>query len=318
MNILSAPPALSFTTMFVFQFIAALMLATATTIRAAPVSEPVNLESRQSITTLTATQVASYKPYSYYAAAAYCAPAKTLAWNCGLNCNSNTGFIPVASGGNGATIQYWYVGYDPTLKTVIIGYQGTDASKILPIITDADFILTPLNSALFPGIGSSIKTHNGFGDAHARSATAVLAAVRNAISKYSATKVTIIGHSLGGALATISSIYLPLHLPADTVFKTITYGSPRVGNQAFVDYINARRDVSRVVNRADIVPIVPGRFLGFAHVNGEKHILSSLQWVDCPGQDNTNSQCNIGYAPNLWSGNSNDHGGPYDGVMMYC
>ena len=32
------------------------------------------------------------------------------------NCNQNNGFKPIASGGNGATIQYWYVGYDTTLQ----------------------------------------------------------------------------------------------------------------------------------------------------------------------------------------------------------
>ena len=41
------------------------------------------LEARQSISTLSNEQVASYKPYTYYAGAAYCSPATTLAWSCG-------------------------------------------------------------------------------------------------------------------------------------------------------------------------------------------------------------------------------------------
>ncbi|RDB18517.1 Lipase [Hypsizygus marmoreus] len=276
------------------------------------------LETRQSITMLTAAQVTAFKPYSYYAGAAYCKPANTLAWNCGSKCSFNSGFKPVASGGDGAVTQYWYVGYDPALKTVIVAYQCTDASKILPVITDADFFLDELNSGLFPGVSTSVKTHNGFGEAQARSAAAVLSAVKTAMSRHGAIKVTIVGHSLGGAIALISSVYSPLHLPAGTVFKTVTYGMPRVGNQAFVDYVNARRDVSRIVNQDDIVPIVPGRFLGFGHTNGEKHILNSNAWVNCPGQDNTNSQCTIGYVPNIASGDVNDHGGPYDGVSMGC
>ena len=32
------------------------------------------------------------------------------------NCNANPGFKPVASGGDGAVTQTWFVGYDPTLK----------------------------------------------------------------------------------------------------------------------------------------------------------------------------------------------------------
>jgi len=298
------------------QFVVTALLAAAFT-RAAPAIEA-SLEARQSITTLTAAQVSAYKPYSFYAASAYCPPANTLAWNCGGNCNANPGFKPVASGGDGDSVQFWYVGYDPALQTVIVAYQGTDTSKILPLVTDANFFLDTLNPSFFPGVSSSIRTHDGFNDAQGKSATAVLAAVQTTMSRYSTKKVTIVGHSLGGAIALITSVYLPLHLPADTVFKTVTYGGPRVGNQAFVDYVNARRDVSRVINRKDIVPIVPGRFLGFAHVNGEKHILDSLAWVDCPGQDNTNSQCTIGYTPNLWSGTPGDHSGPYDGVHMGC
>jgi len=41
------------------------------------------LEARQSISTLSDEQVASYKPYTYYAGSAYCSPASTLAWSCG-------------------------------------------------------------------------------------------------------------------------------------------------------------------------------------------------------------------------------------------
>lgn len=64
------------------------------------------------------------------------------------NCNANSGFKPVASGGDGATTQYCeclsslinrvnisddragFVGYDPALKTVIVSHQGTDTSKM--------------------------------------------------------------------------------------------------------------------------------------------------------------------------------------------
>jgi len=294
------------------------VILAALAVKAAPTVES-EVESRAAaLTTLTSAQVAAFKPYSFLAAAAYCNPANTLAWNCGTNCNNSPNFKPVASGGNGDSVQYWFVGYDSGLKTVIVSHQGTDTSHILPIITDANFFLTSLDSSLFPGVSSSVEVHNGFAESQADSATAILAAVQTAMSRYSATKVTIVGHSLGGAIALISSMYLPLHLPAGTTFKTITYGAPRVGNQAFVDYVNARRDVSRVWNQDDIVPILPGRFLGFAHVNGEKHILNSLAWVDCPGEDNTDSNCGIGYVPNILAGETGDHAGPYDGVHMGC
>ncbi|KIM44391.1 hypothetical protein M413DRAFT_352271 [Hebeloma cylindrosporum] len=293
--------------------VALTLLAAVTGTIATPV-----LETRQGISTLSAEQVASYKPYTYYAGAAYCTPASTLAWSCGTNCNQNSGFKPIASGGNGATIQYWYVGYDTALQTIIVGYQGTEGEKILPIITDIDFSLTTLSPTLFPGIGSAIKTHNGFGDAHARSAAAVLAAVKKGLSTYGTTKVTVVGHSLGAALAIISTAHLSLNLPSTTVLKTISFSAPRVGNVEFVNFVNARADMVRINNKKDPVPILPGRFLGFAHTEGEIHISSTNAWISCPGQDNTNSQCTVGTVPNIFVGNTGDHSGPFNGVSIGC
>lgn len=42
------------------------------------------LETRQlAVSTLSATEVSGFKPYSFYAAAAYCKPTANLAWTCG-------------------------------------------------------------------------------------------------------------------------------------------------------------------------------------------------------------------------------------------
>lgn len=276
------------------------------------------LEARQSTYTLSATTVATYKPYTYYAAVAYCQPAKTIAWNCGAKCNANSGFRPIASGGDGAVTQYWYVGYDTTLRTIIVGYQGSDFGKIYPIITNANFDFEPLRPALFPGVSTALRTHDGFGDAHSRSAAAVLSAVRTGISRYGATKVTLTGHSLGGALATIATAHLAVNLPSTISLRTITYGSPRVGNQEFVNFVNSRAVMNRINNKDDIVPILPGRFLGYDHAEGEIHIVDSGAWMNCPGQDNTHDLCTIGYVPNIFKGDTGDHSGPFDGVSMGC
>ncbi|TFK17669.1 lipase [Coprinopsis marcescibilis] len=276
------------------------------------------LEARQGVSTLTTAQVASYKPYTYYASAAYCAPANTRAWNCGRACNGNPGFQPIASGGDGAATQYWYVGYDPNLKTIVVAHQGTDASKIFPIVTNAQFALTSLSASLFPGVSSSVKTHDGFNEAHARSANAILSAVRTGLSQHGVTSVTVVGHSLGGALAVIGTLHLSVNLPAGTRFRTVTYAMPRVGNDAFVNLVNSKSTLNRINNKDDIVPIVPGRFLDFSHTAGEIHIVNNNNWISCPGTDNTNSQCTIGYVPNVLAGTLNDHSGPFDGLNIGC
>jgi len=275
------------------------------------------VQPRQSITTLTASQIAAYKPYTNFAAAGYCSPSSTLAWNCGAKCSANSGFAPVASGGDGSSTQFWYVGYSAAQGTVIVGHQGTDASQIQPLLTDAEAVLSNLDSSLFPGVSSNIMVHDGFKNAQAKAATQVLAAVQTAISTHHATRVTIIGHSLGAAIALLDSVYLPLHIPGVT-FRTIGYGMPRVGNQAFADYVDSHLSLTHINNKEDFVPILPGRFLGYHHPAGEVHIQDTGAWASCPGQDNTSTQCTVGDVPNIFDGSTNDHDGPYNGVEMGC
>jgi len=182
----------------------------------------------------------------------------------------------------------------------------------------SDFFLQPLDATFFPGVSSSIEVHNGFGDEQTKTAASVLAAVQQGMSKFGATKVTIVGHSLGAALALLDSVYLPLHLPAGTTFQTVVYGLPRVGNQAFADYVDAHQHLTHINNKKDPIPIVPGRFLGFVHPAGEVHIMADNSWVSCPGQDNTSSECEVGDVPNIFESSPSDHTGPYDGVNMGC
>ncbi|KAG2072438.1 alpha/beta-hydrolase [Suillus decipiens] len=285
---------------------------------ASTVQASLSISARQSITALTTSQIDTYTPYTYYASAGYCTNTQTLAWDCGTNCEANPQFEPVASGGNGDSVQYWFVGYDPNLDTVIVSHQGTDPSEILPLITDADFFLTNFDSTLFPGLSSDIEAHNGFLDAQASTATDVLAAVESAMSTYDTSSVTLVGHSLGAAITLLDSVYLPLWLPAGTTFTTIGYGLPRVGNQAFANYVDANLHLTHINNEEDPIPICPGMFLGFVHPAGEVHIEDSGEWAACPGQDNPSTQCIVGDVPEIWDGDESDHDGPYNGIEMGC
>ncbi|KAF8166662.1 lipase [Mycena galopus ATCC 62051] len=282
----------------------AAILALASFAAAAP-----SLTARQSITSLSTTQVDSYTPYSFYAAAGYCTPASTLAWNCGTNCNgANPDFKPVASGGDGDSVQFWYVGFDSTLQTIIVAHQGTNPEEILADVTDADFFLEALDPTLFPGLSSSIEAHNGFQAEQAKTATLVLAAVQAAMAQSGLEKVTIVGHSLGGAIALLDSVYLPLHLPGVT-FQTIVFGLPRVGNQAFANQASIGNTVTHINNKEDPVPILPGMFLGFHHPTGEIHIQDSGVWDVCPGMDNESDDCSTGDVPTIFEGDTSDHDG---------
>ncbi|KAH9933634.1 alpha/beta-hydrolase [Epithele typhae] len=269
-----------------------------------------------SIAALTDSQVAVFKPYSYYATTGYCMPNTTITWSCGKNCDANPDFKPVASGGNGKSVQRWYVGYDPHSKEVIVSHQGTDPSQFEQILVDADIGFQNLNSTLFPGVSKDVMTHSGFSDAQEKAATEILAAVKKTMSMYGTNKVVATGHSLGAAISLLDAVYFHINLPQASV-RFIGYGVPRVGNDHWADYVDAAGfPVTHVNNKQDIVPTLPYVFLGFHHPSGEIHIVDPESWLSCPGQDNNDKLCSKGAVPNLFVGVADDHAGPYDGVTM--
>ncbi|KAF8806809.1 alpha/beta-hydrolase [Phlegmacium glaucopus] len=270
-----------------------------------------------SITTLSPDQIASFKPFTFYASTGYCQSSQILNWSCGANCNANPTFTPIAAGGDGVDVQFWYVGIDPILQTVIVAHQGTDPSKVVPLVTDATFVLENLNPTLFPGLSKSIKVHDGFAAEHAKTAASILASVQTALQTSGLNQVTTVGHSLGAALALLDSVFLPLSLPGVNV-NMIGYGVPRVGNEEFASFVNNNLNVSRVNNKEDPIPTLPGIFLGFHHPQGERHIQDDNSWLACSGDDNSDQRCSTGDVSNILEGKISDHDGPYDGVTMGC
>ncbi|KAF8997825.1 lipase, partial [Cyathus striatus] len=267
----------------------------------------VTSHSDNSISFLTPEEVASFTPYSYYAAAAYCPADKTKTWTCGQACGNTSQFQPYSSGGDGNVTQFWYVGYDPTLQSVIVGYQGTNGSNIAPLFYDILAFQTNLSTLLFPDADPSARVHEGFAFAFLMSAFDILNNVNNALHEFDTNMVTVVGHSLGGALSLLGTAFLKAQLP-DVSFKTVSYSMPRVGNQAFVDYINAHLpNISRIDNKRDPVPVIPTTCLDYHHTQGEIHIIDNGTWVSCPGEDNTNPLCTIGYVPNPLEGNATQH-----------
>ena len=89
----------------------------------------------------------------------------------------------------------------------------------------------------------------------------------------------------GAALSLLDSVYLPLHLPSGTTFRTVLYGLPRVGNKALADYVDANlQNVMHINNLKDPVPIIPPRFMEYVHPSGEVHIRETGEWASCPGK----------------------------------
>ncbi|ETW81949.1 Lipase, class 3 [Heterobasidion irregulare TC 32-1] len=279
---------------------------------------PRNFRTRASPTALSPTQLSSFAPFTQFARAAYCDPSKIEGWQCGEACDALPGFEPTLTGGDANSIQFFFVGFWPDQNTVVVAHQGTDPTKIKSDLTDLNIAKRVLDPTLFPGVPDGVEVHSGFADAHEKTASQILTEVKRLMATHRTTNVTLIGHSLGGALAELDSLFMKLNLPMGTTIKGVTYGTPRVGNSKFVTLFDQQvSDFTRVNNKSDLVPIIPGRFLGFAHPHGEVHIVEPGNAVSCPGDDDAvDSQCQIKTVSNIFEGNILDHLGAYEGIFI--
>ncbi|KAF8304995.1 alpha/beta-hydrolase [Clavulina sp. PMI_390] len=276
---------------------------------------PTRHSYKRTLTDVSATEVTDLTPFGQFSRAAYC--NVDLSFSCGDACNALPGFQVEAFGGDGDANPRFFVGFWPTQNTAVVVHEGTDPTKLFSVLNDVKVVQIPLNTTLFPGAPSNLEVHDGFADAHAFSAAPVLAAVKSIFAAHSISSVTVVGHSLGGAIATLDSVFLKMNLPASTTIKTVVHGCPRVGNQAFADFIDANfNDFTRITHQSDPIPVVPGRFLGFHHPSGEIHIEDNDSFVACSGQDNPDPQCSTGAVSNVLFSNILDHLGPYNGVSM--
>ncbi|KAJ3506918.1 hypothetical protein NMY22_g17096 [Coprinellus aureogranulatus] len=96
------------------------------------------------------------------------------------------------------------------------------------------------------------------------------------------------GHSLGGSIALLAALTLKGAFPSTEV-RTYSYGSPRVGNEAFAEFVNNLFGLSahRVVHGNDGVPtMIPSR-LGYHH-HGVEYWQHSK-----PPSNSTTVQCDM-------------------------
>lgn len=78
------------------------------------------------------------------------------------------------------------------------------------------------------------------------------------------------GHSLGGAMATICASRCFLSHIKSTPRQLYTFGSPRVGNKAYVNHVKLEH--YRWVNNNDLVTRVPPLFMGYRHTGARMYL----------------------------------------------
>ena len=121
-----------------------------------------------------------------------------------------------------------------------------------------------INNFDFPHIQSGFceecLVHEGFWYQYDGMRETYLYYLTNAHEKYPQYRMIVTGHSLGGALATLTAADIrglrgPWYMANVELY---TYGSPRIGNEATARYLSEQSSHSyRVTSMHDLVPRVP-------------------------------------------------------------
>ncbi|KAK2051648.1 lipase [Colletotrichum caudatum] len=247
---------------------------------------------------VTPAMMDNFHTFIQYTSAAYC-NSDPLMTSFTISCSNNAcpaiethdthivTTVDISQGQSGG-----YIALDNTAKSIVLAFHGT---------SNIDDWMTDLKAGLVDsGLCSGCKVHNGFQDSWSSIEQTVMAVVPGLHSVHPTYNVVTTGHSLGAALATLATAHLrqSMGIPIDTYL----YGSPRVGNEDFVDFFNGLPGQTfRVTHWDDPVPRLPGHQFGYYHVDTEYWLsVGDAQRIDytpedvkvCQGTYNTN--CNSG------------------------
>lgn len=117
--------------------------------------------------------------------------------------------------------------------------------------------------------------HTGFLESWSQTNSLISDVVADLVKQYPDYALTLVGHSLGGAVAALAGLDFSGRGWAPTV---TTFGEPRIGNAALAQFLNHRftpDTFRRVTHRDDPVPLVPLTQWGYAQHGYEYYIAAS-------------------------------------------
>lgn len=191
-------------------------------------------------------------------------------WNCTGCCSLVGGVSRVSIFRNDSEAAFGYVvGSDAELGgAVVVAFRGTLSNDLTNWLEDLKFARTS------PYRGNeTVRVHMGFYSTY----LSVRPQVRALLQKLGAgaSKIFITGHSLGAALAELCALDLqedPLPVMPSGGVQCLTFGTPRVGNQAFSSYYESfypQWTSIRVVHWRDLVAHLPPRKWGWELTRNE-------------------------------------------------
>lgn len=133
-------------------------------------------------------------------------------------------------------------------------------------VSDLDFVLVD-----YEGMTDSF-VHLGFYYTYHMVSSSLIKAVAALQTTYPTASILVTGHSLGAALATHAAVDIKRKLNPSTNMTFYSYGSPRVGNAVFADYVMTlfpNGTYQRVSHYTDGAVHMPLSEMGFKHAGDE-------------------------------------------------
>ncbi|RKO87429.1 Alpha/Beta hydrolase protein, partial [Blyttiomyces helicus] len=170
--------------------------------------------------------------HAYYMSAAYCLAPVVKDWSCGSRCGGPTSGTQVWKYFDEDFLTQNVVGYVATnnnMNAIIVAYRGTLSPQ--NALVDIDLLYQSQPNSTFSSSQSppaNAFVHSGFQNAYAASANDVIGTLKNLLSQsqFSNYEIHVVGHSMGGAIASVATLDIISKFP-NSVVKTYTYGQPR-------------------------------------------------------------------------------------------
>ncbi|KAI1632824.1 lipase [Biscogniauxia mediterranea] len=247
--------------------------------------------------TVTTAEISKLEFYRQYASAAYCNSESEV--NTTVACTSDAcpdvqtaGATIVATYSGEITDIQGFTAVDDTNQLIVTSLKGS--GSIRNWITDFVFVQVGCD------LVDDCWVHAGFATAWSEIDQDVLASLAAAASAHPSYKLVFTGHSLGGAVSTLGAAYAREQGGYEA--DVYSYGSPRVGSAALVEFVTAQAGGEyRVTHLDDPVPRLPPLFLGYRHTSPEYWLSGGAfnattytpdQVTVCDGYANTD--CNAG------------------------
>ncbi|KAI0397050.1 lipase [Xylariaceae sp. FL0594] len=231
---------------------------------ASPLREPGMLVNGRAASAVSEDMLNTLRLYSQYAGASYCnseSPAGSVVTCADDACPAVTaaGAKIVASFQGSSTDIQGFVSTDDQNQVIVLSVRGSHSVRNW--ITDFTFLQKDC------GFISGCKVHEGFAKAWEEISEAALAAVQTAKAANPSYKIVFTGHSLGAAVSSLGAAYAR---ELGLVVDIINYGSPRVGNAVFAQFVSDQPGVEyRVTHLDDPVPRLPPIIFNYAHTTPE-------------------------------------------------